>query len=123
VQPTPLPSGSVPDPDSASIRPLDLTQLPGGNLTLSWGPSCVPGDNDYAVYEGAIGDWSSHVPALCSTGGATGVTITPAVGNRYYFVVPRNPLREGSLGTRSDGMPRPEGASACLPRLTGGACP
>ena len=35
-------------------------------------------------YEGVLGDFTSHVPALCSTGGATTATFAPAAGDRYY---------------------------------------
>ena len=60
-------------------------------------------DEDYAIYEGSLDDFYSHEPKVCSTEGATTMTIEPGAGSRYYLVVPRNELREGSYGRRSNG--------------------
>ena len=78
-------------------------------------------DTDYEIYEGALGDFTSHADITCSTGGATTLDVTPAAGNTYYLVVPANRSFEGSYGADSGGVERPTGASACLPQLTG-AC-
>jgi hypothetical protein len=95
--------------------PLRATKAAPPNITLTWDPSCIPTDTDYAVYEGTIGLFYSHTPKSCSTGGTTASTIAPAAGSTYYLVVPLNPTREGSYGTRSNGGERPAGLSACLP--------
>ncbi len=89
----------------------------GSQVRLNWGASCNPQDTDYVVYEGVLGNFSSHTPVLCTTSGAREVTMTPAVGGRYYLVGPRNASREGSLGVSSSGAERPAGVSSCLPRL------
>jgi hypothetical protein len=101
---------------------LTLGKAPSEELTLTWGASCSPTDVEYEVYEGALGSFSSHVPLLCGTGGATTATIVPRSGDAYYLVVPRNGAREGSYGTDGAGAERPAGASECLPPQIGG-CP
>ncbi len=102
---------------------LDVTRAPTGNLTLSWGQSCSGTDNDYEIYEGTLGSFTSHVSRFCSTGGLTSKSFTPPSGNAYYLVVPRNAAREGSYGTRSDGAERPPASAACLPALIAATCP
>jgi hypothetical protein len=93
----------------------------GDDITLQWADSCVATDTDYAVYEGTLGDFTSHVSRVCTTGGATAATLPPAEGLTYYLVVPRNAGHEGSYGKTSDGVERPAAASSCLPQAIG-AC-
>jgi len=107
------PSGAVPNGGSVPGTPLAVQLLPSGQLSLTWSPSCLP-DLDYAVYEGAIGDFESHKPAVCSTSGATLATIGPTLDDAYYLVVPRNALSEGSYGRDADGRERPASADACI---------
>lgn len=107
---------------SASLRPrLSVTYRPGpvdllsvarsaspGMIALSWAPSCYPGTMDYAIYEGILGSWYSHVLRDCSDDGADRrEELTPAGGNTYYLVVPIGASGEGSYGTSSDGSERP----------------
>jgi hypothetical protein len=109
-------AGSVPaSADDPSTMPLMARQGPAGNIELEWGvSSCVGSDTDYEVYEGQIGDFTSHSLKLCSTGGDTNASFTPAPGSTYYIVVPRNGTREGSYGLRSDGTERPVGVDSCV---------
>jgi hypothetical protein len=88
----------------------------GGTLRLSWSPSCLAAESDYAVYEGTLGSFTDHVPLFCSTSGATAATIVPGGGNTYYLVVPHGGAAEGSYGTASDSLERPPSVAACLPR-------
>ena len=111
LQVVPTIAGSVPEGS-----PLTVARGMGGTLSLAWSPSCHANDLDYAVYEGSIGDFTSHVPRLCTTAGATSTSITPGAGNRYYLVVPQGSGAEGSYGTRSDGIERPASPAACLVR-------
>jgi sugar lactone lactonase YvrE len=120
VRLTPPQSGLVPDGSLVSDRPLLLTSMANGDIGLSWGPSCSSNDTDFEVYEGALGDFTSHVSRFCSTGGALAKTFTPSPGNTYYLVVSRNAAREGSYGQSSDGSERPPAISACLPQASGG---
>lgn len=92
---------------------LVLDRLPGGDVELTWGASCLATDDDYEVYEGLFGDFTSHTPKLCTTAGASSATFTPAGGDRYYLVVPRNSQREGSYGRDGEGTERPPGLSTC----------
>ena len=118
-------SGAVPDGDAVPGLPLVLSKAAGGDLTLSWTASCLASDTDYAVYEGQLGDFASHVPIgdpICSTSNATTVMITPASGGRYYVVVPQGNSHEGSYGNQSGGAPRPPSLLACQTQLVG-TCP
>jgi hypothetical protein len=101
---------------------LRVSKSGGGQITLDWSPSCLVGDDDYEVYEGTLGDFSSHGFITCSTSGATSWAFSPAVGSTYFLVVPTDGTVEGSYGTRSDGIERSDGASACLPAAAG-FCP
>ncbi|MGH9870527.1 MAG: hypothetical protein ACREAA_20515 [Candidatus Polarisedimenticolia bacterium] len=116
-------SGSVPDGDTAGEIPLTAAPAAGGQITLAWSASCSASDNDYEIYEGTIGTYYSHTARICTTGGATTSTFTPATGDTYYIVVPHNALLEGSYGHRSDGSERPQGLLACLPKKIAVVCP
>ncbi len=93
--------------------PLTLGRS-GENLTLQWGTPCLATDTDYVVYEGTLGNFTSHAPWSCSTGGSTTETLLPAGGDTYYLIVPRNAIREGSHGRTSDGDEREVGEESCL---------
>lgn len=110
-----LGAGSVPNGQGGTS--LTVAKAGGGNLSLAWGASCRAGDDDYAVYEGALGDFASHVARACTTSGALGAVLDPAPGDTYYLVVPTRADREGSYGTNSAGAERPPGTNACLPQL------
>jgi len=108
-------------PDPGRVPPLSLrvdkSLLVAGNLTLSWGAALSAGAEDYGIYEGILGTWYSHTAIDCNdAGGDRTEDVTPGNGNRYYLVVPFNPNDEGSYGTNSAGVERPQGTSPC--RLT-----
>jgi hypothetical protein len=110
------PAGGVPDGKTIPGTPLEVSLEPGGDLTLNWGTSCNANDTDFAIYEGSLGDFNSHTPIFCSTGGTASKTFTPGSGNTYYLVVPGNSGFEGTYGLASDGTERPPSAAACLPQ-------
>jgi hypothetical protein len=118
-------SGTVPNGHLVPGVPL-LVGRQGPDVVLTWSESCIPNDADYAVYEGAIGDFTSHAPIAapndCTTGGVTTVTFPPGPGDRYWIVVPQGSQREGSYGTDSGGEQRPPSAAACQPQFIG-VCP
>jgi hypothetical protein len=117
VQATPAATaGSVPDGSLVVDKGI------GGALDLYWSPSCLSSDVDYAVYEGTLGDFTSHVSRVCSTSGSTAATIVPGVGNVYYLVAPHNGAVEGSYGTDGASVERPAAAVACFPQALG-VCP
>ena len=103
-----VPAGRIPDGDQVAGTALTVEHAAAGNITLDWDPSCLPGDTDFEIYEGTIGDFTGHVPRFCSTGAATTSTFLPAGGDTFYLVVPRNATREGSYGISSSGE-RPQG--------------
>jgi hypothetical protein len=109
-------AGSVPDGSGITGTPLTVATGPAGTLSIAWSPSCHAGDLDYAIYEGSIGNFASHVPRVCTTSGATAASIAPGAGSMYYLVVPQGGSVEGSYGTRSGGIERPASAAACLAR-------
>jgi len=78
-------------------------------------------DTDHAIYEGAPGNFTSHVPITCSTAPAPSWNFTPQPGNRYFLLVPINATREGSYGLGAGGAERPVSGLACRPQLV--ACP
>jgi hypothetical protein len=117
----PIAVGGIPNGADVAGTPLLLGKAGGDDVTLSWSASCVSSDIDYEIYEGTLGDFTSHVPAFCSTDEATSKTFTPLAGDSYYLVVPTNGLDEGSYGSGTFG-PRPQSASACLAQAAA-ACP
>ena len=93
----------------------------GAQVAVSWFGSCSTADNNYGVYEGAIGNFTSHVPVNCTANG-TSLTFAPGAGDRYYLVVPTNGATEGSYGKNKAGVERPVSAAACEPQAIG-TCP
>lgn len=74
---------------------------------LTWDSSCLPTDDDYAIYEGSLHDFSEIQPHLCSTGGSTFRAIANDLGtDMFYLVVPNNGTWEGGFGRDSDGNDR-----------------
>jgi subtilisin family serine protease len=111
--------GAVPGGTEAPGPPLTIAKGKGTSIELTWSESCLAIAEDYEIYEGTLGDFGSHEPRFCSTGGATSKLFTPAAGDSYYLVVPRSADREGSYGTDSDGMPRSRSDSPCLDQELG----
>lgn len=103
-------------PDGTTGPPLTVAKTSGSEITLGWSASCLASDPDYAVYEGVLGDFSSHTSISCSTNGSRTWTFEPATGNRYYLVVPVG-THEGSYGTDSQGLERPQGLNPCRTQL------
>ena len=101
---------------------LTLEKAGPGNVMLRWGNSCRGSDTVYAVYEGTLGNFTSHVPRNCNVFD-TFMGLTPGVGNRYYLVVPSDTAIEGSYGRDGNGNERPQGAAACYPQSVGSCAP
>ncbi|RMH54997.1 MAG: hypothetical protein D6685_14310, partial [Bacteroidetes bacterium] len=106
-------AGAIPGGQGLPGPPLRVEKTRTGDLLLRWDASCESADSDYAVYAGAMPDWTGSQPATCSTGGALQWTLTPAPGQRFYLVVPQNGVAEGSYGRDSSGTERPPSAAAC----------
>jgi len=121
VKPTSDGVGAVPNGDAIPGVPLTVQHLAVG-VELNWGSSCQPSDGDYSVHVGDLGDFTSHLPAACSTNGATTATLPPDDGDRYYLIVPTDGAADGSYGTDSEGVERPESLAACRLRIAT-SCP
>ena len=82
-----------------------------------WGSRCSAAHSDYAIYEGTIGAWYSHVPLQCGTGNGHAIIVVPgaATPNHYYLLVPVTSAAEGSYGLDSNGAERPVSTSPCKP--------
>lgn len=93
-----------------------------GDLDLSWDASCSSDDDDYAVYEGDVGNFASHALVQCGTGGITTATVTQPVTSKYYLVVPLRGTVEGSYGL-GNGVERSPAAVACETQLIAQICP
>ena len=118
-------SGRVPRDDWLDGPPLFVSKLNTGELWLTWGGSCDPYDNDYAVYMGPLGGWGLHEPIACSTGGATDFFHVPPGESVYYLAVPHNGVSDGSHGTQRYGLTiveRPPSPATCHPQVVG-PCP
>ena len=48
------------------------------------------------MYEGTLGNFASHAPRACSTGGALTYELAPAADDAYYLIVPVHAVRVGS---------------------------
>jgi len=112
-------AGAVPNGGDVPGVPLTLRTETDGTLVLDWGASCMSTDDDYAVYEGPLGSFTSHSPVTCSTAGSTTWTLTPATESSYYLVSPSNGVSEGSHGKDSSGSERPPGPTTCFPLNVG----
>ncbi len=121
------PHAHVVDPTNTR-RPGEPPQLRVGKnaldpskIDLSFGVGCPSGATAFAVYQGTLGNFTSH--ALL--GGACGITgsslqaQTPCAGNCYYLVSAVDDVvgEEGSLGQTSTGLEIPRPAVACRPAV------
>ncbi len=112
-----------PVPGAVPTLLLDKSVLVVDDLVLSWQASCGASVQNYAIYEGLIGDWSSHSRIDCSDAGADLTEeIMPNPGDRYYLVVPLDANDEGSYGTATLTGERPTGISTCRPTQDTGSC-
>lgn len=114
-------SGSLPGTVPTLFVDRDV-QSPG-DLDLSWGASCAGPGRDYSVHEGVLGQWYSHAPLRCTSGGALTLTLTPSGGDRYYLIAPIVGSFTGSLGTNSLGAERPDGSPSCTDDRATAPCP
>lgn len=114
--------GTAEDDSDPGLAPLRLRKLGGGSIEASWGESCRPEGDDYALYQGALDQPTIHAPLACSTVGARSWTFVAAQDDLHLLVVPRNALREGVYGHDSSGGEIPPGTPACAGQVVD-ACP
>ncbi len=106
-------------PGTAANLMLGKSMNSPGQLTLMWEQSCLGSADGYAIYEGTLGEFESHVAIDCSDDGIPLIEdVAPGPFDAYYLVVPVGGGVEGSYGLESDGKERPAGHSVCgLPRM------
>jgi len=95
-----------------------------GSLSMTWGLPCNAGsvpNQDYAVYQGPLGDWSNLSILTCSTGYDRSALIESIQPNMFWLIVPQNSANEGSYGQSSYGERSPA-AVPCKPQAIA-ACP
>jgi hypothetical protein len=103
---------------------ITVDRLAGDAIEIAWEPSCSGGATDYGIYEGTIGEWYGHTAVDClDLGHDLRETITASEGDRYYLVVPRNGVDEGSYGLAAPGTERPVGVDTCEPIQVTAQCP
>ena len=91
---------------------MTCAKASGSSVRISYAPAC--GSLDSVVYQGAgpivsTLNWSDAACALGNTGQAEFDPGTPGPGQFVYFVVVgQNATQEGSYGTNSSGLERPE---------------
>lgn len=113
---------------------LEVTHNDGSSLMITYTAAC--GATDHVVYWGTAGPgsigsggpiWTDAACDMGTSGSAVFDPGTPAVGTVFYLViVGHNDVQEGSYGTSSSGVERPEaiGIGACdRPQVLGGTCP
>jgi hypothetical protein len=99
--------------------PLRVEKAEAGTITLTWSASCLVTDQDYAVYEGTLGNFYNHEDRFCTTNGDLRKTFMPREDSAYYLIVPRDSGKEGSYGVDDIGFERPQGVSSCFQQLIG----
>ena len=96
-----------------------------GSVSLSWGVPCndiaVPGQ-DYAVYRGDIGLFTTYTSLTCTTNTQTTYFAEGAPDGSFFLVVPHTTPSEGSYGLTGAGFERPQAAVACKTQDIG-SCP
>jgi len=102
------------------IRALGSGVSPG-SVVLSWGVPCndasVP-NQDYAIYQGVLGAWTTLTNLTCSTGYSNSWIVGGSASNVFWLVVPQTSSSEGSYGLSSFGE-RPPAALPCRPQAIG----
>jgi microcystin-dependent protein len=114
-------------PGAASSLLIKKNAIDPATIDLSWGTGCSPGVTGYAVYQGIIGSFYSHVlfAGACDVVATSLNQQTPCATNCYYLVSAVDDLtgEEGSLGTNSSNVQIPRPASPCQPAVDLAACP
>lgn len=104
---------------------LRLSKAGGGNVLLTWGPPCNSAEvplQDFGVYRGTLGNFTSYTSLTCTTAGMNSYTAAGSAGNNFYLVVPATATNEGSYGRTNTGAERPPAAAPCKAQSLG-ECP
>lgn len=121
-----LPPGEASNVFAGAVPLLVTDHDPAtGQLTLGFDPACDA--TDHAVIVGALTGVRSYAYSLISCGAGTSgsVAIDPGPGSRFFVVVGRTGMAEGSYGRDSLGAERPQriGSDPCdLPQDLSATC-
>ena len=102
-----------------------LLRAPGGSVLLEWGGPCNDGDvpnQDFAVYQGPIGDFTNYQSLTCTTGRDGSYLAAGVPDGSFFLVVPMTSVNEGSYGHDGSGVERSPAAAACKTQDIG-SCP
>ena len=92
-------------PWEASQLRLGKNALDPSKIDLTWGGGCPSGATAFAVYQGTLGNFTSHalLGGACGVPGPSLQGQTPCAGNCYYLVSAVDEIigEEGSLGHTS----------------------
>jgi microcystin-dependent protein len=109
--------GEPSGPGAATLLRINKNGTDPGKIDVLWGAGCASGVTGYAVYQGTLGDWSSHavLGTACTVTSTISKAQTPCAGNCYYLVSAVDNVmgEEGSLGRTSAGVDRPRAAAPC----------
>ncbi len=102
---------------------ITMAKVSPTTISVSWNGSCSSAAQNYGVYEGTIGFWYSHAAIDCAAvSNDRSAVITPADGDDYYLVVPRNASGEGSYGQATGSVEIPPGSTTCAAGQVLDAC-
>jgi len=95
-----------------------------GNIIIYWAPSCSSGAEEYGIYQGSIGFWTSHRWKFCTDvdGVPLSETFPPGNASSYYLVVPHNFVEEGAYGLDYDPNRTPSRIERLPPTLNTDRC-
>jgi hypothetical protein len=118
-------SDDAPPPGRIGAATLRASRVTADVVRLNWGIApCAPRPHDFGIYEGAIGNWGVHDSVDCHDDAGNLIeTVTTALGDRYFLVVPFNFGREGSYGLDSAGVERSRGSFTCAGDQSLVVCP
>jgi hypothetical protein len=115
-------------PGEAAVSPaMKITAYDkvSGTVSLSFGPACLA--TAHTIVYGPLSGVASYsyTGQVCGIGASGTATFTPGSGSVFWMVVGESATVEGSYGTSSGGVERPEavGLSACdLPQNLSSGC-
>lgn len=114
------------NPRAGTVTNLRVETAGGGQIRISWSPSCSPDAVDHVIYEGDLAALRAGngavMPLQCSAGADLAEYVVPGAGSRYYLVAPATGSAEGSIGSDSTGAPRPASPASCLVRESDSTC-
>jgi hypothetical protein len=109
-----LPPGEASNQSTPANHMTATLNTDGMSVDLAYTPAC--GATGHTVYYGPISAVASYayVGSACSSDTSGRLTFTPPAGSVFFLVAAHNGAREGSYGSDSSGVPRPEASGAAF---------